>query len=322
MPTPNDEILHELCPTAHPDHRPSHSQSHPSCPPDDRRVNMRRTHDAIAARTTPPARDPVPQQQPTPPADADTDTDITGTSTNIDLQDSEPKTMDAEEENAAGEVLSPMSTVSDGKEADQRLSSYTLPSSAVGQRSSSSSSRAYEFSNVRIRPTSCSSFLRPGSKFHGTQQSDRQVYDVEVELKNVDMDQSFLCGYLRIQGLTDDHPTLTTYFEGEIVGDKYSFRTNHPEWGSNDTVDMQHWARFHAWRPLAKSARKPDFTYKNFMQRENIFMRWKEYFLVPDHRVRTISGASFEGFYFICFNQVSGNVSGIYFHAKNISNLN
>lgn len=45
-------------------------------------------------------------------------------------------------------------------------------------------------------------------------------------------------------------------------------------------------------------------------------MRWKEYFLVPDHRVRTISGASFEGFYYICFNQVEGTVSGIYFHAK------
>jgi len=45
-------------------------------------------------------------------------------------------------------------------------------------------------------------------------------------------------------------------------------------------------------------------------------MRWKEYFLVPDHRVKTITGASFEGFYYICFNQASGTVSGIYFHAK------
>jgi hypothetical protein len=79
---------------------------------------------------------------------------------------------------------------------------------------------------------------------------------------------------------------------------------------------MQHWNRFQAWRPLATLARKPDFSHKNFAQRENIFMRWKEHFLVPDHRVRTISGASFEGFYYICFNQVSGNISGIYFHAK------
>lgn len=117
-------------------------------------------------------------------------------------------------------------------------------------------------------------------------------------------------------GLTADHPTLTTYFEGEIIGPKYTFQTRHPSWGATDKTDMQHWARFPAWRPLAKQAKKPDFHYKNFAQRENIFMRWKESFLVPDHRVREISGASFEGFYYICFNQVSGDINGIYFHAK------
>ncbi len=79
---------------------------------------------------------------------------------------------------------------------------------------------------------------------------------------------------------------------------------------------MQHWNRFPAWRQLGKQAKKPDFHYKNFTQRENIFMRWKESFLVPDHRVREILGASFEGFYYICFNQISGDISGIYFHAK------
>lgn len=49
---------------------------------------------------------------------------------------------------------------------------------------------------------STTSFLRPGSKFRGTQQSDRQVYDVQVEVKDVDMAESFMCGYLRIQGET------------------------------------------------------------------------------------------------------------------------
>jgi hypothetical protein len=164
--------------------------------------------------------------------------------------------------------------------------------------------------------TSTCSFLRPGSKYSGTQQSDRQVYNVQVEIKHVDMEESFLCGYLRIQGLTDDHPTLTTYFEGEIIGNKYTFKTAHPEWGSTEKVDMQHWNRFPAWRPLAKQAKAPNFTYNNSSQGEHLFMRWKEYFLVPDHKVKTITGASFEGFYYICFNQCQGTVSGIYFHAK------
>jgi len=175
---------------------------------------------------------------------------------------------------------------------------------------------ASPYPRTRFIPNSTSSFLKPNAKFVGTQQSDRQRYEVSVEINHVDMAESFLCGYLRIQGLTDDHPTLTTYFEGEIIGTKYTFQTKHAEWGSNEKVDMQHWARFPAWRPLSKQAKRRDFSYKDFAKRENIFMRWKEYFLVPDHRVRTILGASFEGFYYICFNQLTGSISGIYFHAK------
>lgn len=53
----------------------------------------------------------------------------------------------------------------------------------------------------QLLPNYTSSFLRPGSRFTGTQQSDRQVYNVDVEIKHVDMAESYLCGYLRIQGL-------------------------------------------------------------------------------------------------------------------------
>jgi hypothetical protein len=189
---------------------------------------------------------------------------------------------------------------------------------------------------VQFIPNSSSSLLRPGSRFKGSQTSDRQQYEVEVEVQHVDMRESFMCGYLRIKGahgshairprwdwedwraagLTEDHPSLTTYFEGEIIGSKYTFITQHPEWGSNEKVDRQHWARFPAYKPLSKYSSRPDLVSKDWMQKEHLFMRWKEYFLVPDHRVRTISGASFEGFYYISFNQVSGGIEGIYFHAK------
>ncbi|KAF4460818.1 VID24-required for vacuolar import and degradation of Fbp1p [Fusarium albosuccineum] len=179
-----------------------------------------------------------------------------------------------------------------------------------------SPSMGSDYSCMRTIPSSPSSYLRPGSRFHGTQQSERQVYDVQVEIKHVDMRESFLCGYLRIQGLTEDHPTLTTYFEGEIIGSKYSFYTQHENWGANSKVDLSHWAKFTAFRPFQKQARKGPVTIRDAAQRETIFMRWKEHFLVPDHRVRTITGASFEGFYYICFNQVKGEVSGIYFHSK------
>ncbi|KAK3306838.1 vacuolar import and degradation protein-domain-containing protein [Chaetomium strumarium] len=174
-----------------------------------------------------------------------------------------------------------------------------------------------EYSHMRVIPPPTSLYLHPGSRFVGTQQSERQRYDVEVQIKHVDLRESFLCGYLRIQGLTNDHPTLTTYFEGEIIGTKYGFITQHKGWGATEKIDFSHWNKFTAFRPYHKQARKGgQIVIKDVDQRENIFMRWKEHFLVPDHRVRTINGASFEGFYYICFNQVRGEVSGIYFHSK------
>lgn len=110
---------------------------------------------------------------------------------------------------------------------------------------------------------------------------------------------------------------MTTYFEGEIIGTKYGFMTKHDSWGANDKTDLSHWSKFPAFRPYAKQARRgSSVMIKDVAQSEHIFMRWKEHFLVPDHRVRTISGASFEGFYYICFNQVQGEVNGIYFHSK------
>lgn len=182
----------------------------------------------------------------------------------------------------------------------------------------------WDFTHIRQPPHYPSSLLRPGSKFTGTQQSDRQIYNVDVDILTVDTSQSSLTGYLRICGLTEDHPTLTTFFSGEIIGGpshRYSFRTRTPTWGATDKTDLVHWARFPAWRSLSKEAKRDiDFEYPldggAWWQQENVYMRWKEHFLVPDHRVRSIAGASFEGFYYATFNQVEGQISGIYFHAK------
>jgi glucose-induced degradation protein 4 len=167
------------------------------------------------------------------------------------------------------------------------------------------------------RPNSSSSFLQPGSRFTGIQRSlESQKYEVVVDIQHVDMANSFLCGYLKISELAPEHPTLTTYFEGEIIGSKYGFITQHPEWGAKEKLDMEHWAKFSGFRNHARDAKKPGYTIRNWQTKEHIWMRWKEYFLVPDHRVTDLAGASFEGFYYICFNQISGEIEGIYYHAK------
>jgi hypothetical protein len=44
-----------------------------------------------------------------------------------------------------------------------------------------------------------------------------------------------------------------------------------------------------------------------------IYMRWKETFLVPNHHVSAIHGASFAGFYYICYQRSTSRIKGYYF---------
>ena len=55
-----------------------------------------------------------------------------------------------------------------------------------------------------------------------------------VQKKHVDFDSSYLCGYLKIKGLTEEYPTLTTFFDGEIISSKYPFLTR--KWDADEEV--------------------------------------------------------------------------------------
>lgn len=150
----------------------------------------------------------------------------------------------------------------------------------------------------------------------GSQQSGRSTYEVEVELKYVDLSKSFLCGYLKIQGLTESHPEIITFFEAEIVSEAHSFYTDDKSWGSSDEIDIQHWSKFVPWKrdlPVKKIMDK-SYTHQNYLSHPYIYMRWKEKFLVPDAQIDSIEGASFAGFYYISFNQLTGDISGLYYH--------
>ncbi|KAF2120656.1 vacuolar import and degradation protein-domain-containing protein [Lophiotrema nucula] len=309
MPTPDDVAM----PSPPAEHE-NHLAARATCPPDESRMHTQ--HD-VTIEASSHSDDTLQSsfagrtQQPTPPPAAQ-DSPVIAHSPG-----SPGKLVDAETDGPIGDIPTPMSGTDEGAEEQRKYQSSPLSATAPAPISwQQQSVLTSPFPSQRFLPNSSSSLLRPGSRFKGNQTSDRQQYEVEVEVKHVDMRESYMCGYLRIKGLTEDHPSLTTYFEGEIIGSKYTFITQHPEWGSNEKVDRQHWARFPAYKPLSKFSSRPELVTKDWMQKEHLFMRWKEYFLVPDHRVRTINGASFEGFYYICFNQVTGTIEGIYFHAK------
>lgn len=55
----------------------------------------------------------------------------------------------------------------------------------------------------------------------------------------VDEQNGYLCGYLKIKGLTEEFPNLTTYFDGEIINKKCPFLTR--KWDADEEVDKKHW---------------------------------------------------------------------------------
>lgn len=73
-----------------------------------------------------------------------------------------------------------------------------------------------------------------------------------------------------------------------------------------------HWGRFPAFQTLQSQGvlREPRLTIPASAMGGGasgpepgpgaVFMRWKERFLVPDHRVQDLTGASFSGFYYVC----------------------
>ncbi|CAI9716061.1 Hypothetical predicted protein [Octopus vulgaris] len=154
--------------------------------------------------------------------------------------------------------------------------------------------------------------LYNGSRFNGHQKSKGNSYDVEVVLQYVDLKNAYLCGYLKIKGLTEEYPILTTFFDGEIISEKHPFLTR--KWDADEDVDRKHWGKFLSFFKLAKSFNSDTFDYDELQKTDCVFMRWKEHFLVPNHKITDINGASFAGFYYICFWKSNSTIEGYYYH--------
>ena len=154
--------------------------------------------------------------------------------------------------------------------------------------------------------------LYPGSKFSGEQYSGQNTYKVSVTLQTVDMEESYITGYLEICGLTDEFPTLSTFFEAEVIGHRYSFATR--RWDADDSVDRKHWTRFSEFSALFKNYEECDVKRYDWKSSDWVFMRWKERFLVQDHRIQHVNGASYDGFYYICYKRTNGEIQGYYYH--------
>ncbi|KAJ2621922.1 GID complex subunit 4, VID24, partial [Coemansia sp. RSA 1694] len=161
-------------------------------------------------------------------------------------------------------------------------------------------------------PTACH-HLYSGSKFSGTQSNGTRSYAVSVTLKYVDMAVPELCGHFTIRGLTTELPKLTTFFDAQIVGSSsYSFVTS--QWDASVDTDRTHWSFFPAFRQHRSRFDCSDFKYRLSPSDKYVFMRWKERFVVPNYKLSRINGASYDGFYYVCYDREDASITGYYFH--------
>lgn len=117
-----------------------------------------------------------------------------------------------------------------------------------------------------------------------------------------------------IKGLTEEYPTLTTFFDGEIISEKYPFLTR--KWEADEDIDRlvdffcnqfylfkfhfmhrKHWNRFESFAQYSKNFNCDNFDYKQLENTDHVFMRWKEHFLVPDHTVKVSKSINLFGLY-------------------------
>jgi hypothetical protein len=209
MPTPSDNASDLTAASALAEEEPI---AHATCPPE----VVRQTTTYSVASEERQQQNAIAEELATTTT-TEEDTQGSGDAAPFAIQESSPKAKNRDEDAFMTTTLSPESTPLESKE-DQSSSPTGSATSSVVSSTSASSSFSYDFSNVRVRrvhsfkpivapanfpqllPNYTSSFLRSGSRFEGTQQSDSQVYYVDVEIKHVDMAESYLCGYLRIKG--------------------------------------------------------------------------------------------------------------------------
>lgn len=199
MPTPSDVVL----PVEH-----EAIANRATCPPDESRSTT--VHELNATSHESAAID-APMQLPTPPPQEP----LEGAHP---PPESHSKPSTAHTDAPTRDIPTPMTAIEDTVE-DQRASQASpltanapAPASLIPSHLSSPfpvhrvgySPKAVvahgRLTRIQFLPNSSSSLLRPGSRFKGSQTSDRQQYEVEVEVKHVDMRDSFMCGYLRIKG--------------------------------------------------------------------------------------------------------------------------
>lgn len=137
--------------------------------------------------------------------------------------------------------------------------------------------------------------LEMGALYSGEQLTNTGSFKIEMKIDSIDLDQEIMYGTFQIYNITDKYELLSSFFESIIIGSKHSFNET-----ESDTV---HWGMFPEWRSNISNINNSEF----------IYMKIKELFLLPDPKIKSIPGASIEGFYYCCYYKKLDCFAGHYY---------
>ena len=67
---------------------------------------------------------------------------------------------------------------------------------------------------------------------------------------------------------------MTTFFDGEIISERYPFLTR--KWEADEDVDIKHWKKFNSFNNhFSKTFNSDAFDYSELRNSDFVFMRWK-----------------------------------------------
>lgn len=181
-----------------------------------------------------------------------------------------------------------------------------MPAAAVG-------------SGIPPRPLSEIEYLSLGQKFKGQQMVDRMEdsghnnernnWEVWVTIEATDLEKGILCGTMEALDVPKASTPVVTFFTGEIVDNvNYRFRTR--KWNAKEMTDTAHWHKFECFHQFEDRVRDNGGDDIDLSDFRYVFMRWKEIHFV---NVNDDCGLTIAGFYYMCLDRKTGEVTGYYY---------
>uniref|UniRef100_A0A1A9VAY6 Glucose-induced degradation protein 4 homolog n=1 Tax=Glossina austeni TaxID=7395 RepID=A0A1A9VAY6_GLOAU len=158
--------------------------------------------------------------------------------------------------------------------------------------------------------------LYNGSKFQGFIMDEKversKPYDMEIIFQHIHWRDYFICGYLNLNTVNMRFSTLTSFFDGEFICEKYPFLTK--KWGATEETDREYWGKFRGFENYRSTFNSSEFDYKALAESDYVFMRLKEHCILSDNGiVRDINGGPIPGFYYICLTKSTGILEGCFY---------